>query len=272
MRHSIIEITPIIVDASMKRIFKAFLIFILFLVSANSFSQDFCDQKLGEAEDKFEKGRFYEIPDLLTLCLNNGFSKEEKIRAYRLLTITYLYLENQNLADQSYIELLKLSPEYIVNNEIDPRELVNHHEKFTTRPFLYLVAKAGFNYTHYNQVIDVSINNDNDGSQTEKSLTGYNVGLGAEFTLYQNVHLGVEGLLFKKNFEITDNQFFLEGSTASRITKLRQTYSEIEFPIYLKYSFFKPKFSPFFYAGISPSFLFLAEIKDFEIQNTRQSP
>ncbi len=250
----------------MKRIFKGFFVFLTFLISTTAFSQGFCDQKLGEAEDNFESGKFYGIPELLSPCLKNGFSREEKIRAYRLLTITFLYLEDQNSADKSYLELLKLSPEYEVNTDLDPGELIAHHAKFTTRPFVYLIAKGGVNLTHYNQIVDVSMNNTNDGSQTEKSLFGFNVAFGSEFTIYKNLHLGVEGMLHRKNFEITDKQFVLNGVTDSRITKLRQTYTELEFPLYIKYSFFKPKISPFVYAGAAPSILFLAGIKESQIQ------
>ncbi len=250
----------------MKQFFRGIFIFLFITLSTTAFAQDFCDQKLSEAQDKFESGQFYEIPDLLSLCLKNGFSKEEKIRAYRLLTVTYLYLENQPAADTSYIELLRLSPEYEVDSEVDPRELVNHHEKFTTRPFIYLVAKAGVNLTHYDQIVDVSMNNDGDDSQSERALTGYNVSMGAEFTLYKNFHIGIEGMLQKKNFEFTDKQFALASQPGNRITTMRQTYTEIEVPIYLKYSFFKPKISPYVYAGASPSLLIIAGIKESEIK------
>jgi len=234
-----------------------------FAISTNLFSQDFCDQKLSEAEDKFELGRFYEIPELLSLCLSNGFSKEEKIRAYRLLTITYLYLDYQTKADENYLELLKLSPEYDVE-ENELAELVNHHKKFTTRPYIYLVGKAGFNFTYYHPIYDISMNNDNDGSQTSKSLVGYRFGLGAEFTLIKNLHLGIEGNIVKKDFELTDNQFQLDSMDIGRVSSHRQTYSELEVPVYLKYTFFKPKFSPYFLVGVAPSILLLAKISDSE--------
>ena len=57
-----------------------FLIFFLVLFMPEVYSQDFCAQKLSQAEDKFDQGNFYEIPDILSLCLNNGFTKEEKVK------------------------------------------------------------------------------------------------------------------------------------------------------------------------------------------------
>jgi len=242
-----------------KKTFKILLIFFL-LISTKSFSQDFCEQKLNEAEDKFELGRFYEIPDLLSLCLVNGFTKEEKIRAYRLLTITYLYLDYPTKADESYLELLKLAPEYQVDEENDPRELIYHHDKFTTRPYVYLTGKAGFNFTYYDQIYDISMNNEDDGSQTEKPLIGYRLGLGAEFTIYKNFHLGVEGNIVNRSFELVENQFRLDSLELIRVTTQRQTYTEFEMPLYLKYTFFKPKISPYIVAGIAPTVLLQARI------------
>lgn len=229
-------------------------------------SQDFCAQKLSEAEDKFDQGKFYEIPDLLSICINNGFSREERIRAYRLLTITYLYLDYPSKADDSYLELLKLSPEFDINEESDPRELINHHQKFTTRPFVYLMAKGGANSTYYNAIFDISMVNSTPGSQDVRPLVGYNLGLGAEFTLYKNLHLGTELLLTQKSFEYS-NEYFQTRKAGNeqefyQVSTLRQFYTGVEIPVYLKYSFYKPKISPFIYFGASPSFLLAARFQN----------
>ena len=138
------------------RIFSIILIFLF--VALSSVAQDQCAVALNEAEDRYETGRLYEIPELLNACLESGFTKEQKITAYRLLTLTYLYLNYYEEADKSYLELLKLSPEYDINDELDPMEIINHHDKFTTKPIYYLtLGKFGLNVSYANVLTDYSI-------------------------------------------------------------------------------------------------------------------
>ena len=75
------------------RYFFIFFVIILFSIPTISIAQDQCAVALSEAEDKYDQGRLYEIPEILESCLEYGFSKEEKIRAYRLLTLSYLFLD-----------------------------------------------------------------------------------------------------------------------------------------------------------------------------------
>lgn len=234
-----------------------FLHIFLLLFVLESYSQDFCAQRLSEAEDRFERGRFYEIPDMLSLCINNGFTKEEKVRAYRLLTLTYLYLDYHSKADENYLSLLSLSPEYRVNDEIDPRELINHHKKFTTRPFVYYSVKVGMNVSDYRQLVDYSLTVENADGQKIKRSVGYHLNLGTEITLKNNLLLGIEGSLTRKSFQYSNMQFGVSGLPGFQ-TNLKQNYTLVEVPVYLKYSFLKPKVSPFVLAGLAPSYLLAA--------------
>lgn len=229
------------------------------VVSASA--QDFCSQKLSEAEDKFEQGKFYEVPDILGLCLDNGFTKEEKIRAYRLLTITYLYLDYREKADETYLELLKLSPEYEVNEEIDPQEFINHSRLFTTKPDWYLhLLNVGVNYTFYNQIYDESLN----GTHSIDPKLGFNFGLGIERTLFKDLNLITEATLFYKSFKYEGEHLNLAQSNDGQTTTLSQNYFGIEVPIYLKYSIYKAKVSPYVLFGAVPSYLLISQVQKLE--------
>jgi hypothetical protein len=114
---------------------RIFLVILIFsIVTIPSMAQDQCALALNEAQDKFEWVSCMKYLRLINSCIKDGFSKEQKIAAYRLLTLTYLYLNYYEEADKSYLELLKLSPEYNINDELDPMEIINHHDKFTTKP------------------------------------------------------------------------------------------------------------------------------------------
>lgn len=214
---------------------------------------------LNEAEDKYDQGRLYEIPELINSCLEEGFTDEEKVRAYRLLTLTWLFLNYYDKADSSYLKLLKLSPEYHPNDELDPVELINHSKKFTTAPIFYLtLGKAGFNFSHANVLLDYSISQSRNNTDKYKSQAGFLVGFGAEMVIYQNLRLGTELFITQNKLKLTDRHWdFLS-------TSIDLVHLSFSIPIMLKYNFKLGKINPFISAGVSPDFLISASAKNIE--------
>ncbi len=241
---------------------RYFLIFfILFsLISARLvFAQDQCAISLKEAEDKYDLGRLYEIPELIQPCLEDGFTKEEKIRAYRLLTLTYLFLDYYEKADESYLELLTLSPEYNTNDEIDPVEIINHHNKFTTKPLFYITpVKIGFNFSFANVLLDYSLSQGLNGSEKYSSIPGFHIGFGGEMVIYGNFHLSAELFVSRKNLHLTDSHWDFYN------TNLDINHTEFELPVMLKYNFFRGKINPFISGGVSPGYLFNASVRNIK--------
>ncbi len=257
-------------------IFNSYMKFLfIFIILIWSFTevviaQTQCALSLSEAEDKYDQGRLYEIPEIINSCLEKGFSKEEEIRAYRLLTLTYLFLDYYDKADKSYLELLKLSPEFKTNDELDPQEIINHHAKFTTKPKYYLtLGKIGVNFSTANVLLDYSLSQI--GSDKYSSLVGFQVGLGGEMVLYKNLHLASEIFISQKNIHFFDNQWddFL-------LTNLDIKHTEIELPIMLKYNFPREKISPFAMLGVSPGFLVGSTIQNikgnYRLEGTDEQP
>jgi len=239
------------------RIFLIILIFLIFGISAKA--QDQCTVALNEAQDKYELGRLYEIPELINPCIENGFSKEQKITAYRLLTLTYLFLNYFEEADKSYLELLKLSPEYDINDELDPMEIINHHNKFTTKPLFYItLGKFGVNFSYANVMTDYSLSRSADGSDRYSTVPGFHAGFGAEMVIFQNLHLYGEFLISNKTIHQTDTHW--EFYT----TNMDITQTQVEIPILLKYNFRLGKINPFIEGGISPIYIFNSSIQNIE--------
>ncbi len=237
-----------------------FICVIFFLAySANSvFAQDQCEIALSQAEGKYKQGRLYEIPEMLQECINDGFTKEEKIRAYRLLTLTYLFLDYYSEADKTYLELLRLSPEYTTNEELDPMEIINFHEKFTTKPIFYLMGKIGFNFSFADVLLDYSISQSFNGSHNYSIVPGFQGGFGAEMVLYQNLHISGEFFIKKSSLHLSDTHWDYYS------TDMDISHTEFELPIMLKYNFFRGKINPFISAGISPSFLTKSATQNIE--------
>src|SRR5258708_30166033 len=124
------------------------LILFLFPVlhSIASFSQGSdCEQTLNQATAEFEAGRFYNLPSILKPCIDNGFSKEQKVRSYLLLTQSYLILNDPIAAENSYLQLLTADPEYVANPARDPVDVYYLSRKFTTTPLFASSFRVGVN-------------------------------------------------------------------------------------------------------------------------------
>ncbi len=95
-----------------------FLIIFLYLVSISNatFSQNSCDNiTLSEAKKNYETGKFNDVIISLNNCLVSGFNKEQKIQAYRLLSLTYLALDKYAKALDAANKLLTINPNFEAN-------------------------------------------------------------------------------------------------------------------------------------------------------------
>lgn len=87
---------------------------ILILISSESFAQlTSCAQTLRLARSTYEQGRLHEIPALLEKCLTGGFSQQEQVEAYKLLCLSYIYLEEPVKASIYCISFLLLSSYFL---------------------------------------------------------------------------------------------------------------------------------------------------------------
>jgi len=101
------------------------LLFIFTIVNAVSIStmlaQDNCQDKLEDAQEKYNVGLFKETLTLLTPCLPDSFSEDDqKIRGYRLTALAYIAADYPDSARQSIKKLLKVDPGYRSTREEDP--------------------------------------------------------------------------------------------------------------------------------------------------------
>lgn len=243
-------------------------IFWLALLLSNtwSYGQDQCTQRLEQARTRLNQGKLYEIANILSPCLESGFTNEQKIEAYRILTMVFLYLDYDQEADNNYLNLLKLSPEYEVNREFDPLELFLHHQKFTTKPKVILhLGKVGLNRVHYNTLLEYSITQDNNNSKSIQSFSGIDLGLGIELALYKNFSLQLEGSFSRAGFRIFDAHYQLENlPDYGFFSQFDQVYSFFDMPVMLKYTFADKSLRPYLALGAAPSFMLSAAGRRYE--------
>ncbi|HBK87755.1 MAG TPA: hypothetical protein DDZ56_03830 [Cytophagales bacterium] len=130
---------------SMKRLY--FLVIIsVFSVQALA-QQSNCTQILRLVRSTYESGRLHEIENMVKPCLDSpkGFTDEERRDIYRYLTLTHIYLEEPEKADEAMLKLLSTDHFFQVNKTLDPAEFIALYNKFRTEPVFHGSLKFGIN-------------------------------------------------------------------------------------------------------------------------------
>ncbi len=167
-------------------------------VSYHGFAQNNCVQNLRDARNAYDEGKLQDMPNLLSKCIENGFTDEEKVEALRFITLSYLFSEEQEKAEIAYLRLLKINPEYQVNEETDPTELIILSENYDTDPKFFYGLKLGSSYnfieiTEYYPMFDLA------GRGTYEPPFGLGAGLffqypiNDDFTANAEVHYNYRG-------------------------------------------------------------------------------
>ena len=242
----------------MKNHLLEFSIFIYLLYSTNTtlLAQSSCTVTLSDAQDSFESGHLYGIPATLKPCLDNGFSNAEKIQAFWLLTRTYLIIDDPISAEDSYLKLLGLDPEYIIDEENDPIEIVHLSKKFKTTPiFTWTYGKAGVNTTSVNIINPYSIGNSTNNRAKYRRGFGYQVGPSLELSINDSWSINTDFTFVKRSFS-SSNTLFDEDKQS-----LVENQFWFELPFYIKYSKQLNRFHPYIYGGYSLQYLLSANAK-----------
>ncbi|MDH5382422.1 MAG: PorT family protein [Cyclobacteriaceae bacterium] len=123
-----------------------------------------CTEQLVKAQLLFDEGRIHEVPgalDLKSSCFHKKgvdvLSIEQKSTAYRLLVLTYLQLNNKEMADGMMFELLEVNPEYKLDKAIDPVEFENLYRTYRTKPIIKVALKGGTNATTFNYTARINV-------------------------------------------------------------------------------------------------------------------
>ncbi len=106
-----------------------------------------CLYTLRRAEELYDQGLIEDIPSMLQPCIQQGFSREDRLRAYKLVILSYLYDDNKEKAEAEMLGFLRRYPEYELL-PTDPVEFSYLFNSYDTRhKFTYGVFFGG-NMTH----------------------------------------------------------------------------------------------------------------------------
>ncbi len=230
---------------------RLYLAFFLCVISYSpAFAQDKdCEQVLNEADDEFQAGRFYGIPSILKSCLDRGFTNEQRVRAYLILTQTYLILDDPIAADDSYLKLLRADPEYVANPARDPIDVYYLSKKFTTTPVFTPHIRLGLNASRPRIVQDITTS----GTPLDRKeivKIGFQLGAGFDWNINNNWSLCAEGNFAYKAFKRTTN-----GYSKIDVQEMQEKQTGFDIPLYVKYSDDSGKVRPFGYVGFALNLL-----------------
>jgi Outer membrane protein beta-barrel domain len=235
------------------------------LLYQQGYSQTSCAQTLRLAQSIYESGRLHELENTLAECLKgNNFTTQEKVAAYKLLTLAYIYLEEPDKADKVMLEILTIQKEFQVNPEADPAEFVALYKTFRTKPIYRLGGKAAFMASQPNVV---SANKANDGFNEYSNGFGFGISVTAEIPFLDKWNLTPE-LQFGQRSHNSSNQY------GTRTTTGTETQQWIGLPIAVQYELWRnPKRGKVVYvsAGASIEYL-LSASKRLETQIDNYQP
>lgn len=210
-------------------------------------AQSTCAQTLRLAQSVYEQGRLHELEGLLATCLENGFTDEEKVNAYKLLTLTYIYLEEPEKADRTMLSLLQTNNEYAPNDAVDPAEFVALYHTFRTWPIYRIGLKLG---SVAAQPTVVSADYVNDGISEYTSGYGFIAGFSFEIPLtgkLQKFTINPEPTFAIRTFGSSN-----KDADSVLVTSSTETQTIVSLPICLQYRFFE-KGKTNFYAALGAS-------------------
>ena len=242
----------------MKFIFNNIILVIFFLlITANVSAQNDCALNLKEAQKLYTQGVIEEIPGLLNPCIEEGFNTEDKIQAYKLLILTYLFDDNKDLAEETMLKFLKTNPEYKVNPAIDPAEFIFLFNSYNTKPIFEIGVTTALNYSFpfITKLYGPGNVADNE-SKYKPSGMGFQIGPKFIYHISDKYDIGTQVVYSQKKFEFTSAL-----SDFSK-TSLIETQQLIHVPVVAYYKFeFSEKIKPYVLSGLAYSYLFDASYK-----------
>jgi hypothetical protein len=220
-------------------------------------------QTLRLARATYEQGRLHEIPSILEGFLSK-FNRQEKVEAYKLLTLSYIYLEEPEKADDAMLKLLQADHYYEVNLKDDPAEFIALYRTFRTDPIYRIGAKLGANATQPNVK---SYLPSNDGISKYSFGIGFQGGIVGELPLTKNLVLSAELNLQIKSFnyenKVSKTDYSQKPIPPSQeppkleyTTEGKEKQTWISLPVSVQYAFLKKsKLNPYVGLGVSVDYL-----------------
>ncbi len=228
------------------------IVILIFIVNITSYGQKSCTQSLLDAEKLFEQGFLEDVPSRLINCINKGFTNEEKLDAYKLIILSYLYDDRHNEAENYMAKFLKEFPEYTLT-ETDPDVFVYLFNQYNTEPILSFGPIFGGMISSYQCIV----NNGPDDTEINRSAYSRSgIGISGGIGIYKSIanRIGADLNILYDMIKVIDDDSIYNTILNTDLAYPHSDYSisRISFPLSFSYDFYYKSFIPYvkFGAGI----------------------
>lgn len=244
----------------MKKNLFIYLVFITGVAVAQTQDGPTAAQKLRLARATYEQGRLHEIQGQLnTKVISEMTSKQDKVEAYKILCLSYIYLEEPEKADEAMLNILSTDPYFEINEAVDPAEFVALYKTFRTNAIYRIGATLGVNGSQPN--VTELINTDGSDGKYRYQF-GIQFGASAEMPINRffdkRVTLHADILYQQKKFELATERDQGDGDLSKLTATESQTW--VSLPVTAQYNFWKNKFNPYVALGASADLLLNSSI------------
>jgi hypothetical protein len=190
-----------------------------------------------------------EIPMLLADCMKDGFTKEEKPNAYKLLIQTYLFSEEYQKADEVMIQFLREFPSYSIAVN-DPKEFINLYSTYRTEPIFKLEIIGGLSFCTPLMVQPFGIGDITKRKPVYTPKLGYNAEVSYINTITKALH-------YSAGVSVTLSNLGYSNNPADYASTVTGTFSNLYLgmPLALRYNFNVSRINLFMKAGVEPVYL-----------------
>ncbi len=196
-----------------------------------------CAQTLRLARSTYEQGRLHELPGQLESCLKTvegGFTKQERVEAYRILTLAYIYLEEPAEADKTMLLLLDTDHFYKPNSDVDPAEFIALYNKFRNYPIFRLAGKVGLNFTFASVTGTNYVGANGAGRGSYAMKLGFQGGAAFEKEIFarsknqfvNRISIAPEVLFGTRSFQYSNDGIFVNDETSEISQKIVSVYKQ----------------------------------------------
>jgi hypothetical protein len=211
-----------------------FLLTLIIPVCSPLLSQQDCADQLQEAQKNYDLGITDEIPEILAPCISDGFTRMQKIAAYKLIILSYLFDDNQFEAEKTMVEFLRKFPEYEIMPN-DPIEFVYLFESYRTTSVFSFGLTAGFNVTDPRIIEPFTAFDINNLTQKDNMKPGLQVGIGVGKYINRSMNLNIELYFASNKYSFTD-ELSVEPTGVRKVSYIEKTL-KVEVPVTVTYEF-----------------------------------
>ena len=234
------------------------LLCLFFLSTLGLNAQKSCLNTLREAKELYEGGLIDEIPELLSGCMETGFTRAQRIEAYKLIILAYIFDDDQFEAEKMMNEFLKKFPEYeVVPN--DPVEFVYLLESYKTASFYSINLFAGPNFSNPRITEMYSTLDQTQSEFSDKMGSGFHVGLGVSRNLWKSININFDFIYSWQSFKLTEksNVQIENRINPANFTEIiiEEKFKKIDLPLTFTYGFGKGNLNYFLRLGGMVSFM-----------------